>query len=452
MKRSLAVGLAAVLLLASACARREPATNVVLVVLDTVGAEHVGSALPEAGHTPHIDRLAAEGVTFRRAFSTAPWTQPSVASLLTSRMPSSHGVLRLRQVLPETLVTLAERMQTAGYETAGFVTHDLLKRQLGYAQGFDHWDESHIGGHEGITSRQVTDAALAWLRGRSRSAPFFLFVHYFDPHFVYQHHPEHDLTAGYHGPLRPGMDIWDLRNQRERLTPEDVAYLVGLYREEIAFTDAQIGRLLEQLRASDLEQDTLVVLAADHGEEFMRRGWIGHTRTLYDELLHVPLVMRLPGRLRPRALDAPVSNLDVAPTVLELVGLEPDAEAQGISLVPYLAEGAPPLPERDLRAEVSFVAPRRDVREEQTVFLTALMRGDLKLIHDLASGQFALYDRAADPGERTDAFASHPRAEELRRALLAWEETRAADGAPAAKLLEPSDAELERLRALGYVQ
>jgi arylsulfatase A-like enzyme len=184
----------------------------------------------------------------------------------------------------------------------------------------------------------------------------------------------------------------------------------------------------------------------------MRRGWIGHTRTLYDELLHVPLAMRLPGRLRPRALDAPVSNLDVAPTVLELVGLEPDAEAQGISLVPYLAEGAPPLPERDLRAEVSFVAPRRDVREEQTVFLTALMRGDLKLIHDLASGQFALYDRAADPGERTDAFASHPRAEELRRALLAWEETRAADGAPAAKLLEPSDAELERLRALGYVQ
>jgi arylsulfatase A-like enzyme len=298
----------------------------------------------------------------------------------------------------------------------------------------------------------VTDAALAWLRGRRSHAPFFLFVHYFDAHFVYHHHPDHDLTAGYHGPLRPGMDIWDLRNMRDRLTPEDLAYLVGLYREEIAFTDAQLGRLLDQLHASHLDENTLVVVAADHGEEFMRRGWIGHTRTLYDELLHVPLVMRLPGRLAPRALDVPVTNLDVAPTVLELVGLEPDAGAQGISLVPYLAQGAPPVPERDLRAEVSFVAPRRDVHEEQTVFLTALMRGDLKLVHDLASGRFALYDRAADPGERVDTFASDPRAEELRRALTDWEETRAQDGTPAAKLLEPSDAELERLRALGYVQ
>jgi arylsulfatase A-like enzyme len=450
VRRSIAIWIGGAALWASACARPEP-PNVLLVVLDTVAAEHVGSAVPGLGHTPNLDRLTREGVAFERAFSTAPWTQPSVASLFTSRMPSSHGVLRLRQVLAPELVTLAERLSAEGYDTAGFVTHDLLRSRLGYAQGFSHWDQSHVGGHEGITSRAVTDAALAWLRARASDAPFFLFVHYFDPHFVYQHHASHDLTAGYTGPLQPAMGIWELRNLRDRLTPDDIAYLVGLYREEIAFTDEHLGRLLDYLDTSGLAKRTLVAVVADHGEEFMQRGWIGHTRTLQDELIHVPLVLRLPGVLGPRAEPSPVSILDVAPTVLELVGAEADPESEGISLAPYLAAAAPPLPPRDLRAEVSFVAPRLDTRGEQTVFLTALIRGELKIVHDLVSGRFRLYDRAADPGERTDRFEDHPRAGELRDALLAWEAARDGHG-PAATLLEPTEAELERLRALGYVQ
>jgi arylsulfatase A-like enzyme len=451
MGRGVCVWLAAALSLAAGCARREP-PNVLLVVLDTVAAEHVGYELPELGHTPHLDRLAREAVTFRRAFSTAPWTQPSVASLFTSRMPSSHGVVRIRHVLPPSAVTLAERMSAAGYDTAGFVTHSLLRRQLGYAQGFRYWNESNIRGHDGITSQEVTDAAIAWLEGRPGDQPFFLFVHYFDPHFAYQHHPAHDLTAGYAGPLRSGMDIWKLREMRDRLSPADVAYLVGLYREEIAFTDEHLGRLLETLRALGIEQQTVVALVADHGEEFMRRGWIGHTRTLYDELLRIPFVLRLPGRFEPRRVDVPVSILDVAPTLLEAAGAEPDPEAQGISLLPYLRAGAPPVPAHDLFAEVSYTAPKEDVRQEQTVFQTALIRGELKLVHDLAAGRFSLYDRSSDPGERSDRIASHPEAEALRRALLAWEETRGAPDAATATFLEPSEAELEQLRALGYVQ
>ena len=451
MKRGIASWIGGAALVASACGRPEP-PNVLLVVLDTVAAEHVGSELPGLGHTPNLDRLSREGIVFQRAFATAPWTQPSVASLLTSRMPSSHGVLRLKQVLAPRFVTLAERLEAEGYDTAGFVTHDLVRSRLGYAQGFRHWDERNVGGHQGITSAQVTDAALAWLRTRESDAPFFLFLHYFDPHFVYQHHAAHDLTAGYAGPLRPGMDIWELRNLRDRLTPDDVAYLVGLYREEIAFTDQHLGRLLDYLDTSGLTERTLVALVADHGEEFMQRGWIGHTRTLYDELLRVPLVLRLPGVLAPRAEPTPVSTLDVAPTVLELVGAAADPEAQGISLAPHLGAAAPPIPPHDVRAEVSFVAPRLDKRSEQTVFLTALIRGELKLVHDLVSGRFRLYDRAADPGEREDRFEAHPRAGELREALLAWEAARDGEGTPAADLLEPTEAELERLRALGYVQ
>jgi arylsulfatase A-like enzyme len=438
-----------VLLLVSSCARRE-GPNVVLVALDTVGAEHLGYELNGASHTPNLDQLASRGFVFQRAFSTAPWTQPSIASLFTSRMPSSHGVLRLRHVLSPQAETLAERLGDAGYETAGFVTHDLLQRKLGYAQGFGHWNQRHVGGHEAITSAELTESVIGWLDARGSRSPFFLFVHYFDPHFVYQHHPAHDLTAGYSGPLRPGMDIWQLRNQRARLTPEDVEYLVGLYREEIGFTDAHLGRLLRHLGTLGLAEDTVIVVVADHGEEFMRHGWIGHTRTLYDELLRVPLVIHLPGQAG-REVRTPVSLLDVAPTLLELADVPADPEAQGISLVPFLTRDAP-LPTRDLYAEVSFEAPPRDVHEEKTVFRTALIRGDLKLVHDLVTDRFALYDRSVDPEELVDLADSHAEAESLRAALRAWEETRGSGSLGQAELLEPDDEELERLRALGYVR
>jgi arylsulfatase A-like enzyme len=439
-----------VLLLVSSCARRD-GPNFVLVALDTVGAEHLGYELNGASHTPNLDRLARRGFVFQRAFSTAPWTQPSIASLFTSRMPSSHGVLRLRQVLSPEAETLAERLGDAGYETAGFVTHDLLRRKLGYAQGFRSWNQQHVGGHEAITSAQLTDSVIDWLDARETSAPFFLFVHYFDPHFVYQHHAAHDLTAGYAGPLRPGMDIWKLRNQRAQLTPEDVEYLIGLYREEIGFTDGHLGRLLRHLGTLGVAEDTVIVVVADHGEEFMRHGWIGHTRTLYDELLRVPLVIHLPGVEVGREVRTPVSLLDVAPTLLELAGAPADPEAHGVSLVPFLTRDAP-LPTRDLYAEVSFEAPPRDVHEEKTVFRTAMMRGDLKLVHDLVTDRFTLYDRSVDREELVDIADSHSEADSLRAALRAWEESRGSGSLGQAELLEPDDEELERLRALGYVR
>jgi len=446
----LALACAAVLACAVACGRsRGP--NVVLIALDTVGAEHLGDEVPGLGHTPNLDALAASGVRFRHAYATAPWTQPSIASLFTSRMPSSHGVVRLRNVLPDTATTLAERLHEVGYETAGFVTHDLLRRRLGYAQGFDHWDESHVGGHRAVTSERLTDAVIGWLDERTSDAPFFLFVHYFDPHFVYQHHAEHDLTAGYDGPLQPGMDIWALRDRRAALTERDLAYLVGLYREEIAFTDRHVGRLLRRLDSFGGAEGNAVVVVADHGEEFMRHGWIGHTRTLYDELLRVPFLARLPGVPAGRVVDTPVSLLDVAPTLLAVAGANPDPGAAGLSLLPSLVEGAAPAA-RDLHAEVSFEAPERDVHEEQTVFLTALMRGDLKLVHDLVADRYALFDRAADPEELEDRFASHAEAERLREALDSFEAERGRDSLGEVESLTPDDAELERLRALGYVR
>jgi arylsulfatase A-like enzyme len=342
-------------------------------------------------------------------------------------MPSGHGVLRLFDVLDAGNETLPELLSQRGYETAGFVTHLLLRREFGFAQGFAHYDESAVGGHKAITSKRVTDRVIQWLEGRESTAPFFLFVHYFDPHFVFHHHPEHDLTAGYEGSLEPGMDIWDLRDGRASLRPDDLAYLIGLHREEIAFTDSQLGRLLAQLQKRDLEQSTLVVVTADHGEEFMRHGWIGHTRTLYDELLHVPLVIRLPGAARRGEVETPVSLLDLLPTLIEVVDRKAgNASWEGLSLVPELEGRAAGTTGRDLYAEVSFGRGRNATGRaaQQTAFKTALLGSQLKLIHDLLNGGFELYDRSRDRDELRDLSGAQPAEAEMRTRLLRWENSR----------------------------
>jgi arylsulfatase A-like enzyme len=447
---------AALLALAlAACGRAQTRLedlNVLVLLVDTLGAEHVGY-VSGGDCTPNLDRLAREGAAFRRAYAPAPWTQPSLASLYTGQMPSRHGVQRLFDQLAPAHDTLAERMEARGFETAGVTSNELAGARYGFAQGFRHYDESPVGGHDAITSHRVTDAAIRWLAARRGEKPFFLFVHYFDPHYAFQHHAAHDRTSGYRGWLRPGMDVWELLDARERLAPDDVAYLVGLYREEVAYTDAHVGRLLEHLRSSGLERSTLVVLLADHGEEFMRHGWIGHTRTLYDELLHVPLVVRLPGRIAPRVIDEPVSLLDVLPTLMAL-SEQPDRDAgwEGVSLAPALFEGAALAADRELLAEVSFAPGPKDAPKfaEKTAFKTALLRGPLKLVHDLLADRFALFDRGADPEELRDLWGARPEQDALRERLLAWERERPAgrEGAP----LVPTDEEAARLRALGYLR
>lgn len=463
--------------------------NLVVVVVDTLGAEHVGAwagqvpASPPGrppATTPHLDALARRGVRFRHAYSPAPWTQPAIASLLTGRMPSEHGLVRLFDTVDAELPWVPALLVERGWDTAGVVSHKLVGRRYGFARGFGHWDESAAGGHRPITSREVTDAALAWLDGRrEREGPFFLFVHYFDPHYVYRHHPDHDRTAGYAGPLVEGMGIWTLRDRRPELTAADVGFLTGLYREEIAFTDAQIGRLLAGLADRGLGEDTAIVVTADHGEELMRHGWIGHTRTLYDELLHVPLIV-VPAAgtaaPAPRAVDAPVSLIDLAPTLLELAGVpagsldRPAARRassaevpRGRSLLPLLAGGDAAATAgvvtgdgaagRALLAEVSFaVSGDEDFKAEKNAFQVAAFDARYKAVHDLTADRWSLFDRRSDPEELAPlASSSDPALERLVRRVRRFETARRALTAGGERLV-PDAEEIERLRSLGYLR
>lgn len=322
---------------------------------------------------------------------------PAFASILTGRYPREHGAVSLKGFLDPQALTLAEILREAGYRTGGVVSHWYVDSGHGFAQGFDRFSQENARGHLAITSAGVTDEAERFLEDKS-PRPFFLFVHYFDPHFEYRHHPRFDLTTGYQGWLRTDeMNIDNLLRKRHLMGPDDIRYLTGLYDEEIAYTDLQIGRLLDFLEARGLGSRTLVVLVSDHGEEFLERGWLGHTVSLHEELIHVPLIIRLPGRppVRPE-VERVVETRAIFPTILEYVGLTDASPVDESGLLLYL------------------------------------------------------YDLSEDPGETKNLAATEPsRAEDLRRLLDSLLAGMLANGETREREIDKE--RMEALRALGYL-
>jgi choline-sulfatase len=425
--------------------------NVLLVVIDTIGAKHTGLYNPQVTFTPNIDKLAAGGVRFARSYATAPWTKPAIASIVTGKMPTNHGVTAHESRLGADQPTLAKSLKLLGFKTLGAVSHLYVSAEAGFAQGFDAYEEvtSKTRMHKIVTSAKVSDKALAWLGEYSsgkKEAPFFMFLHYFDPHYNYQHHPEFDQTPAYEGPIKPGMNIRKLRELAPHFRPGDIEYLQGLY-HEIAFTDFHIGRVLERLKELGLSGRTLVILAADHGEEFMEHGWIGHTRTLYEELIRVPLIISLPGVFGTRVVEAPVSQIDIAATLVDMAGQPKTESVDGVSLLPLLMGGRGSGP-RELISEVSFESPTI-----QDGFKTALMQGDYKLIHDRRAGTWQLYNLRADPDEKHDQAKEAPEmVKEMSARVTAWEaRSDAKASGQGAPQVAPNQEELEQLKSLGYM-
>ena len=441
---ALALGLAAL----AACGEAAPAAprrpSVLLIVVDTLRADRLSCYGYERETSPHLDRLAAEGVRYARAISQAPWTTPSIGSLMTSRFPSELGILHERSVLSPDEVTLAEALSLGGYRTAGVVSHSFCSSEWNFDQGFERFDESNVLGHDAVTSEAVTRRALELLDGlieADAGAPFLLFAHYFDPHFAYVDHPEFPFPGpeDYGGPVTSGMKYSLLRDMSATVDEADLAQVRRFYDSEIALTDRWIGALLEGLRERGLWDETLVVVTADHGEEFNDHGRMGHSRTVYQELVHVPLIVKYPrgegwpsGAVEPRT----VALLDVYPTVLEVTGVElPPALAERLAGVSLLGDGA-----RE-RPVVSETARRGGVR--------GVVDPPYKLVHLVADDAFELYDLDADPGERRDLLAARPElAARLKQSLADWERS-VRDGAAAERDLDPEL--IERLEAMGYL-
>jgi len=331
---------AGLVLALAACRDKAPSTGspraIVLVTIDTLRADHVsfnGYAEPT---TPFLDGLARRGVVFKQAYAPSSWTPLSMASLFTSLYPTSHGVAykkfsdragRSQPLLHQSVTTLAERLKAAGYRTIGVPSNPLLRSQLGFAQGFDQYamDTRFPNATQvnTITRRKLREAFGPDYRTAWKKEKVFLWIHYIDPH-----EPHHPYTPWVESrapellkpfPRNPaGMDRFELGKTFLPLEPTGARHLQVLYDSEILRTDDGLKELWRELEPED---DVLLVVTSDHGDEFGEHGALGHAVTLYEEVLRVPLMIRWPARLSGvNQIDIPVSLLDVMPTVLELAG------------------------------------------------------------------------------------------------------------------------------------
>jgi arylsulfatase A-like enzyme len=437
-----------------AAARPARMPNVVLVSIDTLRADHLGCYGHENPTSPRIDALAASGTRFARAWSTSSWTLPSHVSMLSGRSLLGHGVLG-ESTIPAGVPMLAEVLRGAGYRTAGFVSAPYLSSQFGFARGFDLYDDFSVPFTPERESREQAQTTVSspllypqverWLRETAR-APFFLFVHFFDVHYDYVPPPPYDtmFDPDYQGTMT-GENFHENPRIRPGMPARDLEHLLALYDGEIRYVDGYIGRTLDLLAELGLADDTLVVLTADHGEEFLEHGDKGHHRTLYEEVVHVPLIVAWPGRLPAgRVIDDPVSIVDVVPTVLELAGLGAPAGVEGMSLVAQMRGG--PAPDREIVAEL--------YRKATLNMQVAVRRGDAKLIQSLNFPQREFYDLASDPGEQRSRLGDGEPARltrDLARWLAAtWPAHRALSAGPRTVALD--QGRVDALRALGYVE
>lgn len=441
------------LLVGCACGVHDGRLNVILIVVDTLRADALGCYGAAADPTPQIDRLALRGVRFDRCISQAPWTLPSITTIMTGRYPSSHGAGSFVSVLPEDLRTMTKDFRGAGYVTSGVVSHRFLTKKKGFARGFQFFDESNNRNHDYISSRGVSNVALRWLKKRSESKPFFLFLHYFDPHYNYKEHEEFTTITPYDGPLHAGMDIWEIREslQNGPVNENDIRYLRELYDGEVRYLDSEIGRVLNYLDENDLFKKSVVVFTSDHGEEFMEHGWLGHTRNLHDNLLRVPLIIcapKLPGRT---ARDDPAMLIDLYSTMEKLAGLDPPANF-GIDLFGEQVSGRACIAEVDFNPETTMKARPAIIEREKVKHteMRAVERGEWKAIEDRLTGEWELFHVGEDRDEMKDRASSHPDTlQSLQLVLDEWEKS-IEQGATETEVLDSS--QIEELRSLGYVQ
>jgi arylsulfatase A-like enzyme len=430
-------------LLALGCGRAHAPRNLVIVSLDTLRADHLGLYGYARATSDALDAWSRGAFVFENAVAPANATTSSHHALFQSQ--SAGVALAARDEGP----TLATWLKEQGFTTAAFTGGGTLSRAAGFDRGFDLWDERNPD------LAAIRSKAEAFLDQAARSGErFYLFAHAFDVHLPYDPQPPLDrlFQPDYRGPVSGPATLPLLRGVRRifeqahrasapALAAADRAQIEALYDGEILEADRVLLALLARLDRPDLRGDTLVVILSDHGEEFWDHGSVLHAHTLYQELLHVPLIVRVPALAqRARRIAQRVSLVDVAPTALELLALPVPSGLRGRSLVPLLRGDA--MPTRPVFAE-GFAFDAK---------LQAVIDGDWKLIRDLGAGKLALYDLAADPGERTDLAASRADERERLRALLDAELGRAhASQSPLALPAEVEPETQERLRALGYV-
>ena len=392
--------------------------GVVLVSIDTLRADHLGSYDYDSETSPFLDELADSGVLFEQAVSSAPWTLPAHATLLTGLEPSTHRAVDADSAISASAVTAAEIFREAGFATAGFVTAWFVSERYGFGRGFDTFQDlsrSSRRPRQKVRAARVVDQALDWL-GSLEGRPFFLFLHLYDVHYDYD--PPGEIRelfdTGYTGKRRRYQSYRYYR--KHPLRPKRLAQEIALYDGEIRYVDGELRRFWKSLAALGQRDGTLLIVTSDHGEEFFERGSWGHAHTLFDEQVRVPLIVAGPGVARGTRVTRQVRHVDLLPTLIETLGLRGPEGLAGLSFLPLVTGRGEPSSSGRGRSAL-FETSRFDTHQ------TGIRRSGHKLIHDQVTGEERLYDLRRDPGETSDVAAERPEVlegmrRELREALL----------------------------------
>lgn len=454
----------------------DPRPNILLISLDTTRPDHLSVYGYARATSPVLSRLASEGILFETAYAPTATTGPTHVTVFTARYPIDHGVLKNGQVLSRESETLAERLSEEGFETGAVVSSFVLSRKFGYGRGFSAYDDDfsqsegladeviwegmRVEGKFSGTGGDTTRRALEWLDRRAQpERPFFLFVHYFDPHAPYLAPAEFD----------PGFDPkLELAVTPSGADDAELQREVAAYDRALAYTDREVGRLLDALDAAKLADHTLVVVIGDHGEGLMQHGHMHHGVHIYEEAVRVPLIMRWTERWpTPRRIAGPVQLVDLAPTLLRLAGASAET---GVWAGPGFELEPSTVAEVTDRAIFLYRRHYQGGRLSDGLYAKGekfgVRLGRWKLIYGPEEGTLELFDLEADPDESTNLVRREPEvAARLAERLREWTKpyrssvnrarssvNRAAGGGSSAqKAEEPSAADRARLRALGYV-
>jgi len=442
--------------------------NVLLIVIDALRADHLGCYGNKRIATPHIDRFAREGVLFEQAYAQASWTKSSVASMLTGFFPYRLGVfteLGEGSVLPDEADTIAERLRARGYATCLVSANPYICPQHGFAQGFSH--VACVPPSAPDATARVRDRTVTALRKKKEPSPFFMYVHFLDPHDPYtrvsgcepglqgREVEDQHVLAGeafvLSGEKRLGDRMYEgAIPEPLPLEPEELGYLRDLYACEVTGIDRAVGAIRSTLEEEGFLSDTLVIITSDHGEEFLEHGHLRHGYQLFEETVRVPLIVRFPHHTGSAARYArPVGLIDLFPTILALTSGRGAPEDAGggahVGVLPPFAFASASEPPGEVLAlgmtrwrnlDRAFVRTRHG-----------------KLIVDFATGEKNWYDLARDPGENHPlSLSKSPHAAEALAALERIIRESEQNAYPPATPPRPSPEETEQLRSLGYVQ
>lgn len=446
MRRALLLPLLLLLPLVPGCGDDAPRPNVLVIALDTLRADRMSLYGYERPTTPELEAFAATALTFDRAITPCSWTRTAFASYFTGLNPGAHGAENRYSQLAEHHVTLAERFKDEGWRTAAFYANGNIAADFGFDQGFDLYDSPPLnagypGGQRMIDAASMTGRAVEWLRTeRPAEDPWFLFLLYIDPHDPYLPHPEHEF-----GEERATVELNGSRRLLRELDKGDKTTHVdelkriiqNLYDGEVAYLDRHVGLLLDELTAQGLDEDTVVIVLADHGEGLWDHGYRAHGRQIYQEQIHSPLIVRWPGRTEPGAREPrPVPVLDVFGTLADAFDLA--------------------APEEHQSGNIFDPRPRPITVQEilEDVNLRAVIDWPWKLI--LSHGEPAeLYHLDDDPDERRSLLKEHP--DLVARLVAVDDSVRIEDAARLVTTLgQESKIRLDpkteqQLRALGYI-